>query len=468
MKKLLLIALVLFLLQGYATAQDVLTLHPLSSIPQASYENPSQMPDCKIHIGCFPVVFVPVFSSMYTHVSNSGFKYDDVVHVRKSNDSLYIDMDDVADGLHKKDHLMINTQFEYLSFGFKMGKKEYINFSFSEKFNTRFTYPRDLIRMAWYGNAPFVGSYLDFTGLGIDVLHYREFAVGYAYEINKRWTAGARLKLLFGLGNIWTRRTNATLSVQEDYYDLIANSDMIVYTSAPQFVYDQITTKGRKLTSSDAKEYLTNFNNPGIALDLGVTWKINDKFTASASVNDLGLIYWTTGTRKFVSSHKSFAFKGFDVTEFMKNDTVRFGDLLTSLVDSLGKVFTIDEKEKNYTTPLNTKIYLSGYYNISPKDKVMVITRTDIYENTIHPNFAVGYTRKFGTILDFSISYAYMNRNWLNLGIGTSVRLGPFQFWLATDNFLAAIIPYHTKSMNVNFGCNIVIYNKPSIPLHRF
>jgi hypothetical protein len=317
----------------------------------------------------------------------------------------------------------------------------------------------------WNGNSQFIGSEANFDHIGIDMTHYRELALGYTNQIDNKWTVGGRVKLLFGLSNVWTKSTHATLAVDENNFDLTAKSNVVIYTSGPEKIYD--TTGNNSFEGSDVKDYMLNFSNPGFGIDLGANYKIDDKWSVSASILDFGYIFWKTGIRKFVSTDKSFTFSGFEVNKLIRNDTMKFGDLLSNLGDSLGKIFKIEQEKKHYASPLNPKIYISGCYNISKKDRAYAVFRADFYENTIHAAFSLAYNRNFGNILDVSLSYSYMNRDFLNLGLGSSVRFGPFQIFLATDNLLAAIIPYHTKNLNVHFGCNYVFYYKPSYPLMK-
>ncbi|MEI6852118.1 MAG: DUF5723 family protein [Bacteroidota bacterium] len=461
--------IVLCLVSIRTFAQDDMTIYSLNSVPQQYYDNPGLMPVTKYHIGCMPVLFIPILSSNYTSVTNSGFRWDNLMRYDKAKDSLIFDFENTIKKLSKKNYLTLNQQIEWISFGFKIKRTQYVNFSFTEKFKFRLTYPKDLISMAGLGNSQFIGSEANFDGIGIDMTHYREFAIGYTNQIDNKWTVGGRFKLLFGLSNIWTKSSDATLGVDADYYDLSANSNVIIHTAGPEKIYDVIgdTTGSKKFEMVDVKNYMLNFSNPGFGFDVGANYKIDDKWSVSASLIDFGYIFWKQGTRKYASTDKSFTFRGIEINELIRNDTAKIQDILSNLVDSIGKIFTIEQENKLYASPLNPKIYISGSYNISKKDRATAVFRADIYENTIHPAFTLAYNRTFGNILDVAVSYSYMNRDFLNLGLGSSVRFGPFQIFLATDNLLAAIIPYHTKNINVHFGCNYVFYYKPSYPLMK-
>ena len=460
MKKIIILTIpfLLFLMvSDMVKAQNDMTIYNLGSVPQAYYDNPALMPDTKFHIGCMPVLFIPILSSNYTSISNSGFRWDNLMHYDKTVDSIRPDSAKFFKNLSKKNYLAINQQIELFSFGFKIKHKHYINVSLTEKIDFRFCYPRDMLLLA-NGNSQFIGSEANFDGIGVDMMHYHEIAIGYTTEINKKWTVGGRAKLLFGLSNVWTYRSKASLAVDKDYFDLTPSSNMIVYTSAPETLYGN---NGGKFSISD---YLLNFGNPGFGIDLGVNYKIDDKWSVAGSVLDFGYIFWNTGTRKYSTADTSFIFRGIDVKGLLNGNT-NYTDMFKKITDSLSNIFKIDEKNQKYTSPLNPKIYLSACYKIGKRDRVSVVFRGDIYKSTIHPAFTLAYNCRFGNILDLVVSYSYMNRDFLNFGFGSSVRFGPFQIFITTDNVLAAIIPYHTKNINVHFGCNYVFYYKKSMPL---
>lgn len=188
--------LFLFGLSDAALSQNDLSIYHLQSIPQSNYSNPALMPECKVHIG------FPTFSSLYFGLGNGGFNINDVFYNRL-DDSVGINLDKVVDKLGKRNYLSVKAQFELLSFGFKV-KKNYFSFSANEKISFRFGYPRDFISLLWRGNSQFIDNKAEFKGLGLDVIHYREFALGFARTMSDKLTVGGRAKLLFGMANVWT------------------------------------------------------------------------------------------------------------------------------------------------------------------------------------------------------------------------------------------------------------------------
>ena len=61
-------------------------------------------------------------------------------------------------------------------------QKIFLAFSLVEKVEAGVSFPRDLLRLAVYGNDNFPDPYIDLSGFGAKALHYREIGFGAAYE----------------------------------------------------------------------------------------------------------------------------------------------------------------------------------------------------------------------------------------------------------------------------------------------
>src|SRR5687767_2746574 len=112
-------------------AQQSLTLYNMEVVPQRMYANPAFFPSySKVNIG------LPIISSQYFNLSNSGFKYSDLIKHR-ADDSLYVDYNNMLSKLKKNNYLTVAAQPDLLSFGFAI-KKNYFSFNMTEKVNFRF------------------------------------------------------------------------------------------------------------------------------------------------------------------------------------------------------------------------------------------------------------------------------------------------------------------------------------------
>jgi hypothetical protein len=467
--------LILFIVKfNVLPAQQDLTIYAMQSIPQSNYYNPALVPDCKIHIGCLPVVPLPVLSSINISINNSGFTYDDIVHRADDNAPLKVYVDDAVNNLNEKNYLSSNLNLEWLSFGIKIKQVHYVSLGIYEKINFRFCYPKDLVSTLWYGNSQYIGSKAVLDGIGIDLNHYRELALGYSYTKNNDWTLGGRAKLLFGMSNIWTKKSSAGYGIYENNYNHTATLGMQVNMSLEEDLMNRIEsvftdTAGNTkfdLGGYDAMKYAFNMKNVGCALDIGYNYNLSEKFSLSISVIDFGYIHWKTGARIFKSADTSYTFEGLDITGFVRKDPSESdADVLKKTLDTIASTYQLTKTKESYWAPLNPYIYLSGSYSPSKKDKICLMSRFDIYKTTLHPAVTLAYYHKFKNAASFSVNYSYFNHDWLNVGFGGAFKMGPLQFFAATDNILAAIIPYKVKNINLHVGCNYVFFYKTNHPL---
>jgi hypothetical protein len=443
-------------------AQQDLTIHLLPIIPQSNYTNPSFMPTAKVHVG------FPGLSSVYLGVSHSGFAYKDLFTLR-DDDSLQLTMDKVMDKLGKKNYLSAQAMEEILSFGFKI-KKNYFNFSLTEKVSVRFSYPKDLIGLAWKGNGQFIGSTADLSGIGVNAIHYREFAVGYARDLNDKFVVGGRFKYLQGFANIYTKHNDVTVDINEDDYAHTAHTNFLVNVCLPDALLDSVNHDSIK--SNDVKmkagDYLMNNSNKGFAVDLGATYKYNDKLTFGLSVLDFGGIKWKTGkgstTKNYSNEVDEFTFDGIDINEFFNENDSVIDEKFNTILDSLSDIFKIQEKSESYWAPLTSKIYLTGVYTLTPHDKVGLLIRTEIFNKQLHPAFTASYNKWFGKMFSAAVSYSVMNRSYTNIGFGLALNLGPFQTYIVGDNLYALMKPTGSRAFNIHFGFNFIFGYKEVKP----
>lgn len=465
----LLAGIAVLLLLNPVSAQYDLTIYPMQSIPQSNYSNPALMPDCKLHIGILPVG-IPVLPSLYFGVSNSGFAYNQAVRFHKADSSYSVlDLGNVIDKLSKKNYLTTRLQMELFSFGMKIKRTHYFSIGMYEKVNLRVCYPEDLLSMAWYGNSQYIGKEASFDGLGADFMHYRELDFSYTNQIDDKWTIGGRAKVLFGIGTVWTKKTKATLGIHEEYYDFTANSGMDINIGGNEDLmrYLEDTNSGKDFNDyTSFSKILLNTDNLGGAIDIGVSYRLNEKFSFAGSVIDLGSIRFKSGTRNYRSPDTTFVFEGFDLNDWFRKDTSETNqDVLNDLVDSVLSYYQLDTTYEKFWAPLNPVVNLSAFYSPTEKDRVSALARLEIYKGTVHPAFTLGYYRKFGKALSVAVNYSYNNRSWLNVGFGAAVKAGPFQFFVTTDNVLSGIMPYAIRNVNIHFGANLIFYQKNYYPL---
>lgn len=450
----IIIAIAALVLSHSLSAQNDVSIHLLQIVPQSCYTNPSFSPQAKVYVG------LPAFSSIYFGLSHSGFAYRDLVK-KRADDSLYLDFNNMLEKMGKSNYLSLNYNHELLAFGFRV-KKNYFSFAATEKIATRMAYPRDLFSLLWKGNTQFLGQEADFSGIGVNFTHYREMALGYNREIMDKLTVGVRAKVLFGLSNVWTQKSDITLSTDPNLYDLTARSHIILNTTLPEALYDNMSGD---TTPADFNfgNYIMNTSNKGLAFDIGGTYQINDKFSVAASVLDIGKIKWTKDARNYTSDNVEFTFEGIDLNDFFGKDSTDPSGV-EILMDSLAETFQIKETKNSYSSWLPPVVYLTGMYNLTGKDKVGAMVRGDIFNGGFHPSLTISYNKKFLNMFHAVGTYSILNRSFLNLGFGFGLQLSAMQFYVFNDNIYGLFFPTSSRNANIHFGFNFLFGYKEKAP----
>jgi len=428
-----------FVISCWASAQQDLTLYNMEVVPQRMYANPAFFPTySKVNIG------LPMLSSQYLNFSNNGFKYSDVIK-RRSDDSLYLDYDNMLSKLAKNNYISVAYQPDLLSFGFRIKQKNYFSVNVTEKVNIRFRYPKNFMEFIWKGNGGLLGEELKFN-FGVNATHYREYGLGYARIINEKLTVGGKIKYLYGMENVATEKSDVSLYTDPTTFDITAKANIVVNTSG----LDAFDSDGFSVNN-----YAFKKKNKGFGIDLGGEYKFNKKITFSASIIDLGYIKWKDNVTNYVSKtpDASYTYQGVELNSFFSSDTTN--NPFEEMADSLKEIFKIEEQHNNYTTNLASQIYLGGTYSVTENGKAGVLFYSQIFDKKIHPGLALSYSQRVGRWLNVSASYSMYNRSYNNIGLGLALNGGPIQLYVVSDNILGAFFPQNTKNLQLHFGINL-------------
>lgn len=439
MKTMKKIVLALFTLIGVnGIAQEDFLLYSFDNLPQGHFINPAFKPSSK------GFVAMP-FLNTYLGASHSGFKLTNLVAIRP-DDSLELQPDIAIDKMADLNYVKAMVANELIGFGFTVDKS-YFSFSVSNKASFRFMYPKDLFRLAFEGNgSSLLGERANMDGFGVDMLSYLEFAVGYSREFNDKLRLGGRLKYLQGLGTVYTKHSELGLHTDETTFDLTLDGQMTVNTSNTAIMLDT------NFTGLKANDF-TSMPNNGLGIDLGGSYILNDKITLSASVLDLGFIKWNSNISNYSSDSVSFTFKGVDINEFLSDTS----DVLQSIQDSLSGVFGYSTNEDHFTTPLFTRIYLGGNYQVTEKIGVGANWYSEFVHRRYRGALTLSGNAQVTNWFRVGMNYTYYSRDYFNLGLGFSISGGPFQFYALSDNLLGMVIPQANKNWHARFGINFLL-----------
>lgn len=424
-------------------AQDGITLHFMRLNPYAPYLNPS------MHLQYNGYVGVPGGSNVNASIINTSARYKTLFGENGDGTITTVKLNKFADQLSRKQNMLnSNISFNIIDFGFRT-KPIFFSFSYRIRIDEYASYNKDLFNLPIHGNMAYVGEDNPARpDLRINTNVYQEIALGMQIDINSCLYIGVRPKLLFGLANVKTRYANATLYTDPEDYTMRMNYniDASIASVIPYSISRD--ADGKVNISFQPKDFLKNwqnaFKNVGAAIDLGMTYRINNMFGVAASVLDLGFIHWTsycnqvTGSISETSTHDDdghFVFDGVtseDLAEFMENPR--------ELSDKIQEIFPIEVTEtKAYTKSLASRFLVEGYCNLGKHHRLSALFQGRIVNKQFIPSFTVAWNGNFLNFFDLCVSYTMAKRSYTNLGLGVGFNLKVFHLYVATDNVFGFI-----------------------------
>jgi hypothetical protein len=301
----------------------------------------------------------------------------------------------------------------------------------------------ELFELLFKGNGQFVGQEIGLRRVNFDVTHHREYALGFARQVNDKVTIGGKFKYLYGMENISTGKSSLSFYTAPDDYQIELNSDYVIHTS---------TTANKKKGTAD--NYLFGLKNVGYGVDLGTTYKFNDRWKFMASVIDLGYIQWKSNVKNYVAESGNYKFDGVDINQFINNNSNSSSN--SNILDTLSNSFGPKENEESYKTTLPTHGYMNVCYRINEKSNVTGLIHAQIFRETVQPSLTASYNRKITGGFAASVNYSMINQHWNNVGFGFSVNAGPVQIYMISDNIIGTVNPLSNHTLHFNFGFNIL------------
>lgn len=462
----IILAIIVFVTVIGANAQDK-TLFYMTRVPQSSFLNPSTTPEFSTYIG------FPGLSSIGFSYNNSSFSLVDVLKKGDGiqKDSLLFNINGLEKNMGKMNFIRMDNNIDLLSFGFRINSY-YGHFNISSRTSSDFCYPKGLIGLK-NGNVDFENSRprtIDLDDMGANGFSYVELGLVLSKVVNEKLTVGGRLKLLNGLAAVKTNKFKSNIVTSDDFQKSTINVDAEMFISSPKlsFTYDS-EGKIEDISFGDNENNSTNDyhfgSNLGLGIDLGGTYKLNDKFTFYGSVNDFGFIRWSQNSYKLISKG-SYEFNGADITPD-ENGDVDFDKAMEAIADTLKTKFKPTDVNAKFTTMLKTKVYLGATFNALSWLNCGALLRGGFYGSYFDPALTFSANATPFRALAFTLTYSIYNRSMNNFGAGLVLGGKPVQFYIVADNILSrmvnlksndgssVMVPGYTRSLNLQFGINL-------------
>ncbi len=282
---------------------------------------------------------------------------------------------------------------------------------------------------------------------------FAEIAFGHSHQINDKLRLGAKLKVLVGLGraDVKMRNMKADLTA-EDKWTITGEATADVSMKGFSYVSEE---KKYNIEGSGTYERVNDVDLDGVgvggfgmAIDLGGVYEINEDWTVSASVLDLGFISWTNDMLAENRS-KSFVFNGFhdvsvtsDRGEEIDTKVDRYGDQLADFAN-----LTDMGDKGGRSTGIGATINVGAEYTLPVYRKVSFGALC-----TSRINGAYSWT-------EGRLSANYAPLNWLDGGVSFAVN--------SFTTSMGWVLNLHPKGYNFFIGMDHILgkTSKEMIPL---
>ena len=439
-------------------AQYANTLYFMTEIAERNNMNPAFTPSCNFYLD---FIFLP---NAYFSFGNDNFIMRDFIYNQNGKTQTFLSSKESLELFFKNLQPTTTMNFNYnlniLSFGFQV-KKSYFTFDLGLNMDVATYLPSDLLKFALYGTPDPNGiNTFNLSQLGIDASLYSNAAIGYMYKINKQLTIGAKAKLLMGYANINTSINKLNLNASRQEWSL--ETDGTINASLP--IRFNTLENGNidfgSIQMNSANELLELLYNPagiGAAIDLGIKYEPVKNLVFSASVTDLGMIYWSRNSfsASMQGSHSIDELIDYTLGDTLSTDAIV--DKFTGLGNEILNSMHTDGENKPYKSMLRGNFFLGAEYGIL-KNRISlgVVNRLKFKDTHLQDEVTVALNLRPIHWFNATVSHSFINGRLGTLGLGLNVKAGIMNMYIITD-----YIP--TSYAQIPLGDNALTFNDKTI-----
>ena len=438
MKKYLLLTACFFISIFSVTAQDELSLHFMPNNIAAARTNPALLPDSNLVIGLPNVGF-----NLYHSSGNFNDVFQD-----NPNGGLNIDFGKWIGELSPENELATNLEVETIHFFLRKGKFGF-QVNHEIRFHSSFLYPDTYPKLIGEGNAQYIGQRVN-IGPDIQQDAYHSIGLGLSYQVNNKINLAVRPKILFGIGNTTTKRKDAYLETSDEFYQTTITTDYQLNTTGI-LRYD---VNGFDFDFESLSQGFSS--NTGFALDLGIHIKPIDKLSINLSwIDGLGKINWKNNTQ-ILESKGTKLYEGvkIDFSDILEGDSLNLSNATDTI--NFDNLFNFTSRDGTYDTELPSRIYFSIGYQLIRKLSLHGLFHNENFRGENRQAYSLGVQAQLHKLINLGVNYAYRFESATNIGLNTTIKLGPVQIFAATDNIIHVFQPFAADNVNGRIGLNLV------------
>ena len=459
---------------GAIAQSEVATTNLLYNAPYRHFINPAFEPITEGYL------YLPALSHLSLYAGNNSLSLSSLLINQNGTSMWTLNPNsgvNLLDAFRPNTLINADLNIALLGFGWRTSHGGYLHFNLNERLDAGVTLPKDLFRFALGGMSDLDGNNsFDLKALGAQASLYTELAVGYSRQQSEIWTWGLKIKALAGHAYMGVKTNQMSLNMSPEEWSLQGAGS--IRMAAPLKTYpqnfDAATFQnggynfGDNLALTDVKSY---FNGYGAAFDFGVAVKPIKYITISASLTDIGAIYWLNGRHYDYLLDGSFNGMGqINYSDYVgpdgKFNGEQLGDTLKARLQTVYEnALTSEEGKKGFWVPITMKLNASVEVNlVNDIIGLGVYSKTMFYNNRFFEEVTFGAAVRPASWFNFGVSYSFLNGQWSNVGAGLGLRLGPFIISVAADYVpitYAAYngnywLPYKTQGVNAELGLGIV------------
>jgi len=293
-------------------------------------------------------------------------------------------------------------------------------------------------------------------------LSYAEIALGHSRQLSEQLRIGAKLKVLLGLGRADVKMENVQAQLS-DANKWLVTANATADVSVKGFTYKENEKEykqkpGNYKYVNDVDVSGTGINGFGMAVDLGAVYKLNNDWSFSASLLDLGFISWSNNMQA-KNINNQFEFSGFHDVDIARHGGMR--DASDKYADQLAEFAHLQNQgdQGGRTTGIGASLNVGAEYTLPVYRKL---------------SFGLLSNSRFQG--EYSWTEARLSANWealswldggMSIGVGSfgasagwliNIHPDGFNFFVGMDHILGKQskegIPLSSKA-SVNLGMNI-------------
>lgn len=438
----------LFCISFSGQAQFLRTSYFMEGSNQRMQLNPALMPGRGY-------VNIPIIGSLNATVNSGSLGYKDITDIiANSNDGDYFMSDDFMNRLDATNNLNVNLSTDILAAGWYKGKN-FWSVNVGLRNDADALIPKSMFQFMNKMNSREFGDNLSdylninetINGQKFEMNSYAEVGLGFARNITKRLSVGGKVKMLLGVGSLKLDINRIHVETPSAASGNIAKASIQVdatLENSSKFI--EISENANRGYVDDIDLGRFGFAGYGGAIDLGISYRLLDKLTLSASVLDLGFIKWAESNTSISRANREQTYNLFDPMERREfKNIVNSGEILNYDMLQL----KTEKNEKSHTGGLTSTMVFGAEYAL------------------LNDWLVVGalYTGRFAkpkTLNELTFSVCIRPKNYFNVAasysvlqgsgktFGLALKLGPL--FVGTDYMF---LGKNTKNANAYLGFSI-------------